>query len=457
MNIRNIDCMLSIKGRNIFCKLRINANSPSTFLLLLPDLPGYDHQASLPLLERLTAEAERNQYDLPSIILFDFPGCGHSDKAEHPTEEYTIDNFAEVTAFVIEHIRLRCCPADRVMNLQIYCESFGSLVAMSLVPRRPKWMRHGSDIRLTQIISNGGICGMCDAEYTKDWLFQRYFYHRRYESLVKAVSKLFNGEIADTEDYLSEIAIPLAPLFSRAYTGMPNSAIGSTLSEYPASAGTILRLLRYIGIILGKDVKAIDDNLHHVNSVSIDVMKHFFAMRFHGVDVLKSVTDHQHLYSGTHILMLTGAEDCFVNSINVMAVQQKLRHSSTLIVLNDRHLTLTSAGQRAVEKILLLGIMKRLNKDNMTDPIINFSCLPDVKPKEEKKRTKIFTCSTSMINSATGQVTHLATTQVRVVSSANDNSIRRPTAHKPPQKMASDSYQPITDDGSEIVITKKRF
>lgn len=459
MDARFQECMLKVKNSYIFCKIRINPQAPSTFLLMLPDLPGYDHQSSLPLLERLTTEAAKTQQTLPSIILFDFPGCGRSDKAKNPRDEYTIDNFAEVTAFVIEHIRLKVCPPSLVLNLKIYGESFGSLIAMSLVPRRPKWMNFGNNIRLTQIISNGGICGMIDKEYALNYIFQHFFHHEPYESLHNALTKLFNGDIKDLEDYISEIAIPLAPLFSQTYIGLPNSTLGTILRERPTLGAPILRAIRYVGHFIGKDVKAIDDNLHHFTGVSADVMQRFFATRFNGVNVLQMVTDNPAPYAGVNVLMLAGREDCFVNFVTVLAIRNQLQANGSVIILNDRHLTLCTPGQNAVDKVILKSISKRLTNEDAVDSIFNYSHFPERIPKVKTTRAKLFKCSTRMINAATGEVIQQSTADVFIEGneSANNNNTEPHNQPRPQQQtISTGAYQPITGNPEDIVIKKKR-
>lgn len=453
MDARFSEWMLNVKGQKIFCKLRINPKNRNSFLLLLPDLPGYDHQASLPLVERLTTSAATNNFELPSIILFDFPGCGLSYKMSDLANECTVDNFAEVTAFVIEHIRLRGCPTDVTMRLQIYCESFGSIIAMQLPLRRPKWLRTDNNIRLTQIISCGGITGMRDEHHAADWLFQRYFHHPSYEAILKGMKKLFRGDIADHDDYISNIAIPLAPLFSQTYVGLPGSMLGKAMSENPAYAATLLKGIRYIGTWFGKDVTAIDHNLHHLTNVSIDVMKRFFATGFNRVDVAEMVEQHPDLYSRFHLVMIAGKEDCFVSFIHALALRVKLPDTSAAIILQDRHQTLSPPGLTVLDNLLTRLVTRKLGPNDLLDKFISYSQFPERKAQEKPTKEKVFTCSTKHINDATGVVT-CKISRVRVVQTDHTAAADQMNILQP--LMTSGSYVPISETPEQLVITRNR-
>jgi pimeloyl-ACP methyl ester carboxylesterase len=147
-----INKQIQINGRQIYCQVQFNGEGysleslkdrPVPVVLVLPGGPGYSADSIKPVADALTDCV---------TILFDPLGCGRSDPAQDYNHEYSIDNFTEIAAQVVEAVKQEThIPFS---DLRIIGSSFGSFLAMNFPVIRPQWLEENdTGIQIKQIIS----------------------------------------------------------------------------------------------------------------------------------------------------------------------------------------------------------------------------------------------------------------------------------------------------------------
>lgn len=445
MNTRHNKRMIDVLGLKIFFRVIENLKSKDnhTYLLCLPDIPGYDHVASLPLVERLQVKVPES--NMPHVILIDFPGCGQSEKSDNPAKEYTIDHFTTVTAFIIEHIKKYFCP-ENTMQLIIHGGALGSAVAMNLPLKRSNWTNESSSIRIKQIISCGSVNQNIDSTYSTEFLFSRFYYHRDYENMLQALTKLSLGDIKDSDDYISNIVFPLAPLMSRSYAGVSSTYFGSMLRAYPSQTITALRAASYIGSLFSRDTSYIDSTIRELTTVSLDVMKFFFSREFKKVDLKKIAEENADLYSKVQLTFLSGDDDFMANQVNTLSLRQTLPHMS-VIILHDRHQTLAPENQSILDDIFASLICKKqLDLVALQKNFVAYYKALDANiNKQNVERDKAFTNASANFCFKQFGITKTETAEKKKAN--KDKTEMAPV-------MSSGNYQPVNNE--EVVIEKVR-
>ena len=148
---------VQINSRKIEVMVIGDKNSIQTqpFVLFIPGGPGCSYRFILPTLKKIHEHAESEHTAPPNFILFDPLGCGGSDHALDKSKEYTIDNFNEIAAQVVEQVKIQL--NMKQIDLTVWGLSFGAMTAMCMPSIRPKWLSSESDIRLQQIIPESFI------------------------------------------------------------------------------------------------------------------------------------------------------------------------------------------------------------------------------------------------------------------------------------------------------------
>ena len=208
------------------------------YYLMIQGGPGFYHVGIMSRYEQFASCFGNKQEDQPHFIYFDPLGCGESDSPADKDSEYTVDNFTEIAASLIEAIKQELKLSN--VDLRVFGESFGGMVAMNLPTIRPNWTLDDSSIRLKQIVSSVGLSAPLDEKEILAFIKKHYQNDPNYHEICASISKLLHAEIADREDYIRHIAITLAPLYSDQNARLFSSPLGRFVKSYPMLTGAML-------------------------------------------------------------------------------------------------------------------------------------------------------------------------------------------------------------------------
>lgn len=339
------DEKININGRSIHYKLLSSSNTPAKqpFLLCIQGGPGF---SSLQVELALDHLERRAFVPMPNLIFFEPVGCGQSDKAEDIALEYTMQNYSEIAARVVEHVKEKFSP-NNTMDLRLYGGSFGGMAVMDLPVHRPKWLDEDSMIRLRQIIAIVPPNGAGDRAYTRKFVEDNYKDHPDYPEIVENLNKLLEGKIANEEEYL-QFVFALAPLYSDSLEDMKNSFLGTILLNYPRE---VIEVMKFADKIVGGN-PLFSSTLDLLTGCSLDVLNQFFMTEYSGVNLTQQVRDHVELYSKLPICMIACNKDHMVDADTSLNISRLLPDSSAAIILNDKH-QLSGSASKVFRKILL--------------------------------------------------------------------------------------------------------
>lgn len=327
-----VDEMIKINGRNIHYKVaspsKTLENRP--YLLCVQGGPGFSSLTMELAMADIEKQAKKENAPMPNVIFYDPVGCGSSDKPEDIAAEYTMANYTEMAASVVEAVKATLSP-QQPMDLRLYGGSFGAMTVMDLPMHRPNWLEENSDIRLRQITANVCPNGADTKDYGRKFLEEHYADHPEYQEMRSALDKVYNGTIEDHDDYL-RCVFSLAPLYSNSLEKARNSLFGKLLMKHPHK---MIAMLKAVNKIFGSD--ALSVIIEGLAGNSLDVANQFFGSDFGGFNLTAQVADHRALYSKVPICLIASAHDHTVDPKTSLNINQLLGNSSAAIILNDKH------------------------------------------------------------------------------------------------------------------------
>ena len=331
---------LNINGRQIYCKVTGEPNSAhdnQPYVLVISGGPGFGHELTEAYIKRLLSIAEKEKDILPHFIFFDHLGCGKSDKALDPDKEYTVDNFTDLAAGLVEVIKDKFNLSH--VNLFVEGGSFGSLVAMNFPARKPKWLDPNSDIILKQITSKVGPQGSGTADYAFRFLQENYSKHPNYENIVKAQRKLFSGKMQSQADYVQNFVLPMASLYVKDVSQSSfNTMLKQVITYFPNAIINVLDITNRLFKMLEIEIDSLNFADIMLGKCSIDVLNHFFKVDFNGFNIIETVKQNKHLYEQIPICLISASEDHVVDYRIAETINQQLSHSSAVIIFKEPHM-----------------------------------------------------------------------------------------------------------------------
>lgn len=326
-----VDEKIEINGRKIHYKVLSPAASVENrpFMLCVQGGPGFSSLSVEMAMASVAEYAKNTNADMPNLIFYDPVGCGSSDKAEDIAAEYTMENYTEQAARVVEAVKAKLIP-NQAMDLRAVGGSFGSMTVMDLPVYRPNWLDENSDIRLRLITSIVGPNG-ADKEYALRYLDTNFADHPEYQSMRTALGKLLDGKIIDHDDYL-RFVFNLAPLYSDEMAKMKNGFVGKLLMKYPHA---IISTLKFVNKIVRSEKIAM--MIEGMTGCSLDVINHFFGSDFGGFNLTQQIANNKELYSKVPICLISSARDHMVDAGTALDINKLLPDSSAAIIFNDKH------------------------------------------------------------------------------------------------------------------------
>lgn len=327
-----IDEMVNINGRNIHYKVASSSKTPENrpYLLCVQGGPGFSSLTMELAMAEIEKKAKEENVPMPNVIFYDPVGCGSSDKPEDIAAEYTMTNYTEMAASVVEAVKATLSP-QQPMDLRLYGSSFGAMTVMDLPMHRPQWLDENADIRLRQITANVCPNGADTKVYGREFLEKHYVNHPEYQEMRTALDKIYDGTIKDHDDYL-HCVFSLAPLYSDSLEKTRNSLFGKMLMKHPHA---MIAILKTINKILKSDGLAVI--IEGLTGNSLDVSNQFFGSDFGGFNLTEQVADHLGLYSKVPICLIASANDHTVDPMTSLHINELLGNSSAAIILNDKH------------------------------------------------------------------------------------------------------------------------
>jgi len=257
----------TINGIKIVCKVTgapATANDGQPYVLDIPAGPG---APSTTYMAKFLQKSKSPNLK-PHVILFDFPGCGQSEKSKNPEFDYTIEHFTEIAARVVE------CVQDElnIGKLDLHVYGPGTPIGLNLPLHRPQWTTNQDSIQLKSIFAPNATVGI-KGTLSADFVRQHYAYEPEFPEYIKALDKLHTGKITSRKAYISEYLAPMAPAYSDQYKSLPNKLLLSALKNHPDNVVKILKLFRR---------KA---SLEIVNGFSYEVLNQFYGSQWNGFEL----------------------------------------------------------------------------------------------------------------------------------------------------------------------------
>ncbi|WP_419420247.1 alpha/beta fold hydrolase [Legionella sp. D16C41] len=363
---------LLINGRKINCKVLAADESFASrpYLLCIPGGPGFGLASTEAFTNQLEKQAKALQIPLPNVILFDPLGCDSSDTANDIDEEYSMYNFTEIAANVVENVKEELCP-NQPMDLRVYGGSFGSLTAMDIPLHRPQWVINDATIHLKQIISLVGPNGAGEKEYSRQYLEDNFKHHPNYHHIKLALNKLLDGKIQDKDDYIQSIVINLAPLYSEENEKLLNSYLGKLLRNYHRQLIPIMKGINYLIKKIGLSSDKLDYMIMGLDGCSLEVLNQFFKTDMNGFNLTDNISKNLSLYNQIPISLISCINDHMVNYKTAEGINQLLPNSSAAIILNDKHMATKGPSKDTVEKIILGMLTSKIPEQALASPQIN--------------------------------------------------------------------------------------
>lgn len=339
---------INVLGKEIYCKVTGDIDSENDgqpYVLCITGGPGFSHIMTERTLKHFIPMAEQEQAALPHFILFDNLGCGESEPAADPDNEYTIDFFTDIAATLVEELQKKL-NLDQI-HLCVEGGSFGSLVAMNMPMRKPEWLDENSSIRLMQIMSRVGPNGSGMQNYTMQYLEENCSTHPNYEKMVAAQNKLFSGSIQDSTDYLQNFVLPMATL----YTGGQSYAF-SLIETNPEIFSSLLDWMDWLCKMTGYTIETIERYNLMINHCSLPVLNHFFKNDFNGFNLIKIIECNRELYSKIPLCLMVAENDHIVDPNTAKTIQGLLPDTSSIIVFNGAHMISQGPNQAIQDRLM---------------------------------------------------------------------------------------------------------
>lgn len=326
---------LNVNGINIFVKVTGNKGSEhdgSPFILEISGGPGFGvSEFTNAKLDKFLNTFTENNLVPPHVIIFDPLGCGKSSKAQDPGSEYTVENFTEISAGVVEAVK----EAFRLekMNLFVQGGSFGGLIALSLPSQRKSWVNDDSPIRLWQINSLVNINGKEDRDTVMRDLEREYGKHVNYSKIQVAMRKLLWGELKDQDEFIHEVVFNLAPLYADKNKAILDSPLGRITQIMP---NVVLELAKLATKVINSEM--LDNVVMGLAGCDVTVLTRFFKNNFNDYDLAKVIADNLDVYTKLPILTIGGNLDHIANpNYNSKIIRDLLPQNVVNIIVNGKH------------------------------------------------------------------------------------------------------------------------
>jgi len=349
------DERIKINNRNIHYKVVSTVDSPENqpFLLCIQGGPGFSSMSVENAVTDIAKRAKKAKIPMPNLIFFDPVGCGQSDKAEDIEAEYSLDNYSDIAAQVVEHVKQKFSP-NKTMDLRIFGGSFGGVAVMHLPLHCPQWLDEGSDIRLRQIIAYVAPNGAGCREYTRNFVDTNFKNHPEYQEIKFNLDKLLEGNIQNQQEYL-RFVFGLAPLYSDKMAKIKNGFVGRMLMNH--TQGTI-GVLKFFDKILGAfGNHSLSLMIEALTGCSLDVLNQFFKTQMNGFDMTKLVAENRELYAKVPICMVACDQDHMVDWRTSADVSKILPDTCASIIVKGKHQQAREKGSREFFDNVFLGLI----------------------------------------------------------------------------------------------------
>lgn len=340
--------LIKIKqGYNIFCKVDGVIKS-RPYVLMINGGPGFKHTAIKNVGDNIKASNAKQELTPFNYIYFDALSCGASDKAINPEKEYTMENFAEIAAQVVE--ALQHALSLKEIDLRIIGVSFGGINSLAIPLVRPTWVTEKtSTIHLNQIISVVPLRNHEMTLHAMDYVRLHYQNDPALEEKVAAVEKIVTGNIANMQEFQQAWWI-VGGLYSQKTEQEQNSFLGKLFGKNLSIS------LRMCGL-LGHISNGFADIYDAFAGCSLDVLTTFFKNRMGDFDAGKKITENNKLFEAINLTFIAGGKDHICNAVeNAEVLQKLLPGSSSIFVTNTRH---SIARDRPIEETELLNHILR--------------------------------------------------------------------------------------------------
>ncbi|MGQ3888032.1 hypothetical protein ACQUW5_03235 [Legionella sp. CNM-1927-20] len=365
------DKHIFINSRKIYCKVLAPTEhiEQNHYLLCISGGPGFGLISTDLFTRNLERQAKAQHVSLPNIILFDPLGCDKSDRAKDIVREYSMYNFTEIAAKVVEAVKEELCP-HQAMNLRVYGGSFGSMTAMDIPAHRPQWLTDDTSIHLRQIISLVGPNGAGEKEYSRKYL-ERFKQHPNYDAIKLALDKLLHGKIEDKDDYIQNIVVNLAPLYSEENEKLLNSNLGRLIKNYYRQLIPLMKGVNYLANKMGLKLDKLDYMIMGLDGCSIEVLNQFFLTDMNGFNLTDNVRKNVSLYNRVPICLISCTQDHMVDCRTAEEINKVLPKSSAAIILNDKHMATKGPTKGILEKIIIGLLTNSIPEEALQSPQVN--------------------------------------------------------------------------------------
>lgn len=346
------------------------------FILFIAGGPGCSYKAFIPIVNKILAHAEKNHITPPNFIFFDSLGCGESDDAKDRAKEYTMANFNEIAAQVVE--KTKAALNLKKMDLSVWGVSYGSMTAMCLPLVRPSWVNKESDIAIQQIIAESFCNGEDTWDHALELVDQLFKDHPRFTEIRKALERDLSGEAKEEE--LLDLSFMEAPIYADQTEKVVNSFAGKLVKKYP-------RFVSRMMTVFNKLIHADDmDAAIAMLNLNVSQAHHFCKNKYDHLNIAQLALAHRELYTQFPICFLSGAQDVIANpKYNAELIQPYFTNMAS-IVFNSKH-QIEADRPEYIKIIHDLLFEQRVDQENLakhslstvTDqsPAINRSSLPD--------------------------------------------------------------------------------
>ncbi|MCW8449612.1 alpha/beta hydrolase [Legionella quinlivanii] len=347
---------LKIKqGYEIYCQVTGDEADDAPYVLLIPGGPGFTHVAMEELAESLTRASKEAGHTPCHYILFDPLHCGQSDRAKEFETEFTVENYAEIAAQVVEAVQEKLNLSR--MDLRLMGRSFGSMTAMSMPPCRPQWINNpDSAIQLNQLISIVGPISHEAINQSAAYVEKNYYNRADFEELKQSVNALMTGTIKNALDYQQHIACGLAPLYADEYETVKESWVGQMMMSHPDLARGILWGLSWVSSSYAGMYDAL-------TGCSLEVLNYFFSHHFNQFNLLDKIAANKELYQSLPIYCISGSRDYVAEPrINADLLYEQLPESLSKIDFNSKH-SISADHPDVYPELLELLLQGKLSED----------------------------------------------------------------------------------------------
>lgn len=299
-----LETKLNINGRLINCKVTGAPGSERDGAPFILDIRGGPGQGMSTVMPDFFAQ-HRDQHPAQHWILFDALGCGESDRAENPDEEYSVEYFTHIAARVVEEVKKQLQLPN--MNLGIVGGSFGGTIALNVPRHRPEWTEPDSPVRLQAIFPFIAPLGLKDC-LSKDFASKLYANDPRLPEYLRGIDMVLTGSMKNREDYISHVLAGMAPTYGKDYNTFFIRTCLAILKKYPNGLYRFLQTLKHI-----KPFRAFaEKNIAWVYQFSYEVTNYLFKNNYHGFELenkFKENPDLVNVYNKISIFSVYGASD----------------------------------------------------------------------------------------------------------------------------------------------------